>query len=148
MTIVHYEPYGMIRQFQNEVNRLINDDSGNGTDTDRSTVSTSQWTPAVDIKEDDERFSITADVPGVKPEDIEVTMENGVLTIKGERQAATESKHTGYKRVERAYGSFYRRFNLPDTADAESISAKSNHGVLEVSIPKKPTLQPRRIEVN
>ncbi len=148
MTIVRYEPYNMIRQFQNEVNRLFNDGSGVGNSLDPSTASTSQWTPAVDIKEEDERYLISADVPGVKPENIELTMEEGVLTIKGERQSVDETKTEGYTRVERVYRTFYRRFNLPDSADSESISAKSNHGVLEVSIPKKPTLQPRRIEVN
>ena len=148
MTIVRYEPYNMIRQFQNEVNRLFNDDTGNGYSLDRSTVSTSQWTPAVDVKEEEGRYLISADVPGVKPEEIELTMEDGVLTIKGERQAKAETKTEGYTRVERINGTFYRRFNLPDSADSESISAKSNHGVLEVSIPKKPALQPRRIEVS
>jgi len=148
MTIVRYEPYSMIRQFQNEVNSLFCDDPGNSNVLDRSTVSTSQWTPAVDIKEEDQRYLITADIPGVKPEDIELTMEKGVLTIKGERKDETETKAEGYRRVERVYGTFYRRFNLPDTADSESISATTNHGVLEVSIPKKPTLQPRRIAVN
>ncbi len=148
MTIVRYEPYSMIRQFQNEVNSLFCDDPVKTGALDRSTVSTSQWTPAVDIKEEDERYLITADIPGVKPGEIELTMEQGVLTIKGERKDETETKAEGYRRVERVYGSFYRRFNLPDTADSESISATTRHGVLEVSIPKKPTLQPRRIEVN
>ena len=147
MTIVRYEPYSMIRQFQNEVNRLFSDNTDTGGALDQSTVSTSQWTPAVDIKEEEERYLITADVPGVKPDEIELTMEKGVLTIKGERKDETETKAEGYRRVERVYGTFYRRFNLPDSTDSESISATTNHGVLEVSIPKKPTLQPRRIEV-
>jgi len=124
------------------------DDPAKAGALDRSTVSTSQWTPAVDIKEEEERYLITADIPGVKPEEIELTMEQGVLTIKGERKDESATKAEGYRRVERAYGTFYRRFSLPDSADSESISATSNQGVLEVSIPKKPTLQPRRIAVN
>lgn len=148
MTIVRYEPINVLRQFQNEVNQLFGDERGFGFPADRSTVSTSQWTPAVDIKEEDGRYLIRADVPGINPEEIELTMEDGVLTIKGERKSETETREEGYTRMERVKGSFYRRFNLPDTADSDSISANSSNGVLEVSIPKKPALQPRRIEVN
>ena len=90
---------------------------------------------------------IHADIPGVDPKDIDVHMENGILTIKGERQSETKEEREGYKRVERVRGSFYRRFSLPDTADAEAISAKSQHGVLEVVIPKQQKVQPRRIQV-
>ena len=148
MTFVRYQPYNMIRQFHNEVNRLVNDDSDNAQAFEHAYSGNPQWIPAVDVKEENDRYLITADVPGVKPEEIELTMEEGVLTIKGERKVTSESETEGYTRNERRNGSFYRRFNLPESADSESISAKSNHGVLEVSIPKKPTLQPRRIEVN
>ena len=107
-------------------------------------MATSRWTPAVDIREDAEQFTITADIPGVEPKDIEVTMENGVLTIKGERKLeARDEGDNGYRRVERVYGGFYRRFTLPDTADAEAISAAGKHGVLEVTIPKRAALQPK-----
>ncbi len=149
MNVVRYEPVNLLRRFQDEVNRMLHDDfavSGN-LEGDRSRVATSAWTPAVDVKEEAGRFVITADVPGVEPKDIDITMENGVLTIKGERRSEVKDDQEGYKRVERVYGSFYRRFSLPDTADAEGISARSNHGVLEVTIPKKQAVQPRRIEV-
>jgi HSP20 family protein len=152
MSLVRYEPLGTLRRFQDEVNRLLRDDVGFGYDgglgADRSSVATSAWTPAVDIREEAERYLISADVPGVDPKDIDITMENGVLTIKGERRSEAKSDSDGFRRVERAFGSFYRRFSLPDTADAEAISASSNQGVLEVSIPKKQALQPRRIEVS
>ena len=146
MLLTRYEPWSAMRQLQNEMARVF-DNAVAGAE-DGSSVATSRWTPAVDIKEDSERFVITADIPGVEPGEIEVTMENGVLTIKGERtlQSQVEADN-GFRRVERAYGSFNRRFTLPDTADAEAISASGKHGVLEVLIPKRAALQPKRISV-
>ena len=146
MLLTRYEPWSAMRQLQNEMSRVF-DNAVAGAE-DGSNVVTSRWTPAVDIREDAERFVIAADVPGVDPEDIELTMENGVLTIKGERTLeAKDEGDNGYRRVERVYGSFYRRFTLPDTADAEAISANGRRGVLEVVIPKRAALQPKRIAV-
>ena len=88
-----------------------------------------------------------ADIPGVDPKDIEITMEDGVLTVKGERYFKTKNDDETYKRLERSSGSFYRRFSLPDTADGEHIEAKGNNGVLEITIPKHEKVQPRKIEV-
>ena len=146
MLLTRYEPWSAMRQLQNEMSRMF-DNAVAGAE-DGSNVAPSRWTPAVDIREDTERFVITADVPGVDPKDIELTMENGVLTIKGERKLeAKDEGDNGYRRVERVYGSFHRRFTLPDTADAEAISASGRHGVLEVAIPKRAALQPKRIAV-
>ena len=145
--LTRYEPWSAMRQLQNEVSRMF-DNVVAGAE-DGSNVVTSRWTPAVDIREDAERFVIDADVPGVEPGDIELTMENGVLTIKGERKLETEDEGgNGYRRVERMHGGFYRRFTLPDTADAEAISANGKHGVLEVVIPKRAAVQPKRIAVS
>jgi HSP20 family protein len=114
---------------------------------DTSRIEGSDWTPAVDIKEEADRYLLHADIPGVKADDIEVSMDKGVLTIKGERKhESTESKE-GYKRVERSHGVFMRRFSLPDGVDGENISASSKDGVLEVVIPKSEPEKPRRIEV-
>ena len=143
--LTRYEPFSAMRSLQDEMNRAF----GNvltRTD-DGSSAATSGWSPAVDVREDSDRFVIHADVPGVAPGDIELTMENGVLTIKGERSKDATSDANGFRRVERVYGSFYRRFTLPDTADGESVSAKTRDGVLEVVIPKKAAVQPKRIEV-
>jgi HSP20 family protein len=101
----------------------------------------------VDIKEENDKFVLHADIPGVKPEAIDISMENGVLTVKGEKKTEATTEQEGYKRVERSFGSFYRRFSLPDTADAEAISAKSKHGVLEIVIPKRAAVQPKKINV-
>jgi len=149
MNVVRYEPWGLLRRFQDEVNGLFGEYPGGASaEGDRSSVVTSSWTPAVDIKEEDERFLLTADIPGVEPKDIEVTMADGVLTIRGERTHEAEKETNGYKRVERSYGSFYRRFSLPDTANAEGITARGSNGVLEVAIPKHEKVQPRRIAVS
>lgn len=149
MNVVRYEPWGVLRRFQDEVNGLFGDFPGTaGSEGDRSSVVTSSWRPAVDIKEEDDRFVLKADIPGVEPKDIEVTMADGVLTIRGERKHESEKESNGYKRVERSYGSFYRRFSLPDSANSEDITAKGTNGVLEVVIPKHEKVQPRRITVS
>ncbi|MEE8264596.1 MAG: Hsp20/alpha crystallin family protein [Gammaproteobacteria bacterium] len=147
MALVRYEPWNLLNQFQKEVNRLFESRLGDLQEGDSSSIVTSGWRPAVDIKEEENRFVILADVPGIDPKDIEVTMEDGVLTLKGERSTQTEEEREGYKRIERARGTFYRRFSLPDSADAEGIKAKGKDGVLEIAIPKHERVQPRRIAV-
>lgn len=150
MSLVRYEPYSLFERFNKELNRLgfLDPFSTEGISDDNSNIITSHWRPAVDIKEDEQQFVIHADIPGVDPKDIDITMDNGVLTIKGERVSEKEDKREGYKRVERARGTFYRRFSLPDTADADKIKAKGKDGVLEVVIPKYEKVQPRRITVS
>jgi HSP20 family protein len=143
MALVRYEPWNVLNQLRREMDRMLE----GGENAEGSNIATADWTPAVDIKETDTAFVITADIPGVDPKDIEVNMENGVLTIRGERKEEKEEEREGYKRIERVRGTFYRRFSLPDTADAEKISAKSKNGVLEITIPKQEKVQPRKIAV-
>ncbi len=143
MSLIRYEPWALLNRFPVDVNRLLEDRFG----PDDSRTSVSDWVPAVDIKEEQGRFVLRVDVPGVEAEDTEVTMENGVLTVRGERQVEDREHKDGYRRVERVGGRFYRRFTLPDTADSDAITARSQNGVLEVVIPKQPQLQPRRISV-
>ncbi len=147
MTVFRYEPWSLHRQLQNEINRVLESSLGGTSDEDSSRVVTSHWTPAVDIKEEKDRFVLYADIPGVDPGQISITMDSGVLAIKGERTEESEQEREAFKRMERARGTFYRRFSLPDTADAERISAKGSNGVLEVVIPKQEKLQPRTINV-
>lgn len=106
-----------------------------------------QWQPPVDIREEADRFVIRADLPGIDPQDIEVQMDKGILSIQGERKADAIAEGAQYTRSERRNGSFHRRFALPDSADAEGIVASGRNGVLELSIPKKPETTPRRIRV-
>ena len=147
MSSTRHDPLSTLRRFQEEVNRMFGDDVRPGVADDRSQVATSAWSPAVDIKEEAERYVIAADLPGVQPADIEITMEAGVLTLKGERRPEAPGEGEVFRRVERAFGTFYRRFSMPDTADPNGVSASSAHGVLQVVIPKKQAVQPRRIEV-
>lgn len=147
MTLIRYQPWDMFNQVREDMSRLLETHFGDLRDSDNSRVITSQWTPAIDIKEEPNQFVIYADVPGVKVEDIEITMENGVLTVKGERKFEKEQEKNGYRRVERATGSFYRRFSLPDSANAERIEAKNKDGVLEIVIPKQEKTLPRKIAV-
>ncbi|MCH9048595.1 MAG: Hsp20/alpha crystallin family protein [Proteobacteria bacterium] len=149
MALVRYEPWNLLDRLQRGFNlhNLLDPYAREVEGEDNSNVVTSHWRPAVDIKEEEDRFVIYADLPGVDPEDIEITMEQGVLTLKGERSEETTKEREGYKRVERVNGSFYRRFSLPDIADAERIEAKGKNGVLEITLPKQEKAKPKRITV-
>lgn len=105
------------------------------------------YVPAVDVREEKDRFLVQADLPGVKPEDIEITAEKGVLTLRGERKVEKRENDSGYERVERVSGTFSRRFVLPDNVQPDAIKAKFTHGVLEVAIPKTPEVQAKRVTV-
>ena len=144
MAIVRYEPLGLLGQLQKELARSF---THFGNEFGESLSLTADWMPAVDVMEEENQFVIHADVPGVKPEEIEVSVDAGVLTIKGEKLSESKTEKEGYKRVERSQGSFYRRFNLPG-ADADAVTAKFKNGVLEVIVPKHEVAQPKRITVS
>ena len=143
MNLTQFEPWGVVNLLHRDLDRLTarrppaRDAEGAVTD----------WRPAVDIVEEQERFVLRADVPGVDPADIDLSMDAGVLSISGHRTAESRSEEAGMQRVERVSGRFFRRFSLPDTADAEGIKAHSKNGILEVTVPKLPEVQARRIEV-
>lgn len=148
MTATYYQPRSRFHQLQQELERVF--DTGRSAlipGEDNSHVITCDWVPAVDIKEEQDRFLLWADIPGVNPNDVEITLEKGMLTIKGERKLEAEQARQGYRRVERARGVFYRRFSLPETADLDKIAARGTNGVLQVTIPKHEHTQPRRITV-
>lgn len=144
MALVRYEPWRGFRDLQDEINRVF----GNWSDNESSGV-TADWVPSVDIDEFEDRFQLFVDVPGVDPKDVEITLDDGVLVITGERfaHAAKEDETLIRRREERGNGRFYRRFILPDTVDAEKVKASDRHGVLEISIPKQAKTLPRRIKV-
>lgn len=149
MNIVRYRQPGA--SLQNEMkqmfDRLFEGSFFDQAGSDDSSVVTSQWVPRVDVKEENDRFVLYADLPGIDPNDIEVSMDKGLLTIKGERSSETSEQTDRFSRVERRYGSFHRRFALPDSADPEGIQAHGRNGVLEITIPKRPESAPRRIQV-
>lgn len=143
MSLVRYNnPWNVLNTLQRELY-----DPTFGRDSSDSSASTANWAPSVDISENDKEFTLLADIPGVDPEDIDISMEKGVLTIKGERSSENIDEGENYRRVERQSGQFYRRFTLPDSADADKIEAKSEHGVLTITIPKQEVAVSRRIEV-
>lgn len=108
----------------------------------------SDWIPATDIQEEGDRFVLRSDLPGLKADDIDITVENDLLSIKGERKIERNEENGNFRRFERIQGSFERSFNLPDTADPEHINASCKDGVLEVVIGKRETSQPKRITVD
>lgn len=144
MYLTQFDPWK--RNLSSDVFKMLEKMNSRDND-DQSDVVTSDWAPRVDIKEEKERFVLKADIPGVDPKDIEVSMEKGVLTVKGERTFEDTNETDNYTRIERTHGVFYRRFALPDSADGQNITAKGEHGVLEIIIPKRPEAKAHRIEV-
>lgn len=145
MTLVRYQqPWAVNRDLLNEFGRLFD---RAGASNDGSSGATADWAPAVDINEYPDRFVLYADVPGIDPATIDITLEKGVMTLSGTRDARVEEPAPEHQRSERVAGRFHRRFTLPDTVDADSVSASGKNGVLEVVIPKRPQVQPRKIEV-
>jgi len=143
MALTNYEPLNLLH----EINSLMRNTFSRTKPYDASTVETSHWLPAVDIKETDDGYLLSADVPGVDPKAIEIAMENNMLTIKGTKEEVKKESQDEYYREERTKGEFYRRFTLPDNADCEHIEAKSRNGVLQIRIPKKQVANARRIAV-
>jgi HSP20 family protein len=143
MNIARFEPWTFVDLLHRDLDRLVG--GRRAASDDQNPVA--DWVPAVDIVEEKDRFVLRADVPGVRPEDIDVSMDHGVLSIAGERHAVATEEDTGVQRIERATGRFLRRFTLPETADAEAVAARSANGILEVTIPKAPEIQARRITV-
>ncbi|WP_111266250.1 Hsp20/alpha crystallin family protein [Marilutibacter maris] len=146
MNIVRYSQRPGPGALQEEI-RQVFDRFFDNDDRDESSVVTSQWVPRVDVREEADRFVLYADLPGVDPEEIEVQMDKGILSIKGERKAQDATGSERFSRIERYHGSFHRRFALPDSADPDGIAANGHNGVLEIVIPRKPETTPRRIQV-
>ncbi|MFA5939277.1 MAG: Hsp20/alpha crystallin family protein [Sinimarinibacterium sp.] len=146
MSITRYQPWALHRELLNEVNRVFE------RTADASSAVTADWVPQVDIEEHGDKFVLHVDVPGVEPSSIEITLEKGVLILSGAREQPLEPNSAGNggverRRTERASGKFMRRFVLPDTVDADSVSATGKNGVLRVVIPKRAQAQPRKIAV-
>lgn len=137
MSLIQYEPWSLFDRFFNASTLL------NGA----TAAPPAGFIPPVDIHEEADRFVVLADLPGLKLEDIEVTADKGVLTVRGERKQEKREKTTGYERIERVAGSFTRRFQLPENVVADEIKARYTNGVLEVTIPKQPVQQARRVTV-
>ena len=142
MSLAHYKPVNLFNQFNDEMNRYYSLTRTGAANQEHD------WIPAVDIREEDKQYLLTADIPGVNRKDIEITLEEGVLTVKGERNAETDVSAAGYRRRERTHGTFMRQFTLPDTVNATSITATAKDGVLEIMIPKQVKPEARKITVS
>ena len=142
MALMRHNPFSDVddfptglRVFQDTVNRLL------------SEPATRPWSPAVDIFETENELLLRADLPGLDIKDVDIEVENGTLSLRGERKYQNESKEGGFHRIERSYGSFARYFTMPDTVDTDSVKADYKQGVLTVTLPKKEVAKPRQIKV-
>jgi len=143
MPVVKYNPFADVedfptglRLFQDSINRLFSDQNA-----------TRPWAPPVDIFETDNELVLKADLPDVKMEDVDIQIENGTLTLKGQRKFEKDEKSKGFHRIERSYGSFVRYFTVPETVDSENVRAEYSNGVLTVTLPKKEVAKPKAIKV-
>ncbi len=144
MAITRYEPWDVLNQLHHQINRVFD----NQLDRNSTSSATADWVPPADIEEYADRFLLKLDVPGVNVNSVEIKLDPGVLSISGEREKDANATGVERSRVERPYGRFHRRFTLPDTVDTAAVRASGRDGVLEVTIPKQPKAQPRRIQVN
>jgi HSP20 family protein len=143
-TINRFEPYSGASTLQDQVNRLLNQAFGNSSDE----ASITTWAPAVDIYETEHELVVKADLPDVRPEDLDIRVENNILTIRGDRKFEKKVDEKNYLRVERTYGSFSRSFSLVNTVNSEAIKADYKNGVLTLTIPKREEAKPKQIKVN
>ncbi len=144
--IAHWNPIRDMHDLQNRVLKVLNSGTARCEDGKCETA-TADWVPVVDIVEDEKEFLIKAELPEVPKENVRVTVENGWLTLAGERKFEKEEAGKKYHRVERSYGSFRRSFNLPENADAQKVEAEYKDGILRVHLPKQEKARPRDIEV-
>lgn len=145
MAIVRWDPGRELDALQGEMNRVFDGFFGRGAGS--APVAGRRWVPAMDLVETDDSLVLRADLPGVKREQIEIEVKDGVLTVSGERRSESEDRREGYHRVERSFGRFSRSLGLPKGVSADSVSASFEDGVLEVTMPKPVEVQPTRIEV-
>ena len=148
MTLVRWDPFRELEEMSDRLNRMVSRPSlprTNGHGKEAMTVT--DWVPSVDVSETEGEYQIKAEIPDVKKEDVKVTVEDGVLTIQGERKHEKEEKGKKYHRVERSYGSFVRSFTLPDLVDEEKVRAAFKDGVLNLQLPKSEKAKPKAIEV-
>jgi len=146
MTIVRWEPLRELSSLQSEMNRLFNTVFDSPQSAGQGTV-LRRWVPAMDLVESGDHFVLRADLPGMSEDDIEIELEDGTLTVSGERKAEHEEREEGFHRVERSFGAFSRSLTLPKGIDADAVAASFDRGVLEIRIPKPEARKPRRIEI-
>jgi HSP20 family protein len=146
MAITRFDPFRELAQMQDRINRVFGDAYRRGDD---DVLSRGEWMPPVDIYEtDNHELVLKTELPGIKREDIDIRLENNLLTLRGERKRESDVKDDHYHRVERSYGSFSRSFTLPATVNTEKVSADFKDGVLTITLPTREEAKPRQIQVN
>ena len=148
MAIVRWEPFRDLQAVQDRLNRVFDEafrGAPRGSDDDWALGG--QWAPSVDIYENDGNLVLKAELPGIEPKDVDVRVENNVLTLRGERKFESEVKRDKYHRVERSYGTFSRSFTLPNVVDTDKIKAEYKDGVLQVTLPQREEAKPKQIQV-
>ena len=145
MSIVKYDPFRELRSLQDDVNRLFVTAFPRNFDNEQ--MARGAWNPSVDISENDHAIVLEAELPGMKPENVELLIENNVITLRGERRVESKEEKENYHRVERSYGSFTRSFTLPRTVTGEDAQAEFRDGVLRVTLPKREEAKARKIEI-
>jgi HSP20 family protein len=146
MTLVRWDPFRELEDMSERLNRMFSRSVATAKNG-KEALTVADWIPTVDISETDGEYVIKAELPEVKKEDVKVTLEDGVLTLTGERRQEKEEKNTKYHRVERSYGSFVRSFSLPDLVDETKVKAEYKDGMLNLHLPKSEKTKPRAIEV-
>jgi HSP20 family protein len=150
MALIRWEPVAELNAIQNEMNRLFNtfvDPSAPTTPTSRGNGTTRRWLPPMDLVETPDHYVLRADLPGLSDGDVNVQLEDNVLTLAGERKAEHEDQHEGYYRLERAFGTFSRSLTLPDGVDPDGVHAHFDRGVLEIRIPKPEQKKPKTVQI-
>ena len=145
-TIVRWDPFKEMATLQDRMNRMFSDAWGRTHRSEDEYLSGS-WIPAVDVRESKDALEITAELPGLDPKEVEVSVENGILTLKGSRTFEKASEGETYHRVERAYGSFERSFSVPTNVDASKVQALYRQGVLHLTLPKREESKPKAIAI-
>ena len=145
--LTRWNPLQDMQSIQQQFNQILEPFFRRGFDFGEELRSTG-WVPPVDIEETTDRLILRAELPGFKPENVDIQFENGVLTLKGERRFENENQQKNFHRIERSYGTFVRTFALPGTVDAERTTASYKDGILELQMPKREEAKPRRIEIN
>ena len=146
MALVRWDPFRELEEVSDRLNRMFARPAAR-TSNGKETMIVADWTPSVDISETEGEYQIKAEIPDVKKEDVKVTVEDGVLTIQGERKHEKEEKGKKFHRIERSYGSFVRTFSLPDVIEEEKVKAEFKDGVLNLHLPKSEKAKPKAIEV-
>jgi HSP20 family protein len=144
VSVNRWDPFQDLQAFREEMNRTFNRWFGREEQEERPTP---RWAPTLDVAESDDAYHIDVEVPGLKPEDIDVTIDQGMLTVKGERRSEEETRERQYHRIERRYGAFRRSITLPSHVDASRVEATYDNGVLRLTVPKTQAAQPKRITV-